>query len=63
MLRLLDRFRPAPPAVAQSMADGSDLSDVLRHTGGHEWTGAEADALGAEDELARIVALARDLER
>lgn len=62
MLRLLDRFRPAP-AQANILGPTPDLSDLLRNTAAHEVTAADLASLGADEELARIAALARDLER
>ncbi|KAB2536931.1 hypothetical protein AL035_19660 [Salipiger aestuarii] len=61
MLRLLDRFRPASvPAPGR----GADFSDLMRRAAADDMSGPGFDTeLGAEKELARIVALARDLER
>lgn len=62
MLRLLERFRQyAAPAIAAPQ--GSDLPDLMHRVCDQNFAPQDLTRASAEDELARVVALARDVER
>lgn len=62
MLKLLGRFRHAPERAIVPQ-DSSDLADLLRRSIDDGPAPHQADFESAEAELARLVALARDVER
>ncbi|MBU2962389.1 hypothetical protein KO516_16485 [Citreicella sp. C3M06] len=61
MLRLLELFRhDKAPVIATPT--GSDLPDLMRRGSDQSLTPRELTRSSAEDELARVVALARNAE-